>query len=58
MKSYLQLARSAYEAGQNSMKEQRLPTGRVLSWSELPAASKNVWIAVARAIVQEMASLQ
>lgn len=58
MKSYLQLARAAYEAGQKSMQDQRLPTARVLAWSELPATSKNVWIAVARCVVAEMASLQ
>lgn len=58
MKSYLQLAQAAYEAGQKSMQEQRLPTARVMTWPELPAASKNVWIAVARSVVQEMATVQ
>lgn len=58
MKSYLQLARAAYEAGQKSMHDQKLPTARVLPWSEMSAAHKNVWIAVARSVVQEMASVQ
>lgn len=58
MKSYLQLARAAYEAGHKSMQDQKLPTARVLPWSELNAATKNVWIAVARSVVQEMASVQ
>lgn len=58
MKSYLQLARAAYEAGNKAMQEQKLPTARVLPWPELPAASKNVWIAVARCVVHEMASVQ
>ncbi|MGQ0711639.1 MAG: hypothetical protein ACT4NV_18045 [Rhodoferax sp.] len=58
MKSYLQLARAAYEAGQKSMQEQKLPTAGVLPWAALPAASKNVWVAVARCVVAEMASVQ
>lgn len=58
MKSFEQLARTAYEAGMKSMQDQRLSTAKVLPWSEMSETHKNVWIAVARSIVQEMASVQ
>lgn len=58
MKSFKLLAKAAYEAGQQSMSAQRLITTPQPPWAQLPPSSQRVWVEVARAVVQEMASVQ
>lgn len=58
MKSFKQLAKAAYEAGQQSMRAQKLSTMVPPPWTELPPSSQRVWVEVARAVVQEMATVQ
>lgn len=58
MKSFKQLAKAAYEAGQQSMRVQKLSTMPQPPWAALPASSQRVWEEVARAVVQEMATVQ
>jgi hypothetical protein len=58
MKSFEQLAKAAYEAGQQSMRAQNIIATRAPAWSELPPSSQQVWVEVARTVVQEMATVQ
>lgn len=58
MKSFKQLAKAAYEAGQQSMQAQKLSTLPHPPWAQLPPSSQRVWVEVARAVVQEMATVQ
>lgn len=57
MKSYLQLAKEAYEAGQQAMRELGLPTAKTPPWEHLPDASKNVWVAVAKRLFAEFSAM-
>nr|WP_315206474.1 hypothetical protein [uncultured Albidiferax sp.] len=55
MKSFEQLGRAAYEAGKQELKNQGLT--RQAEWANLPKETQQVWVAVAKAVAAEIATV-